>query len=217
LGYGKNENENKNGIADNAEWLTQANTLLSFDELVRVKSFVFETHRRRYSLTRIALRQVLGEHLNIAAQHIRFRYSAAGQPQLDMGTEDVFFSVSHSDDYALIAVSRGTPIGVDLERLKPGLIDLAALAQCFTQQEQEALSSVASPHRETAFYRCWVRKEALLKALGLGLPGGLLRFAVSVGDSAQLLWADPTLTLAAHWSILSLDAPAYAAALAFEI
>jgi 4'-phosphopantetheinyl transferase len=197
--------------------IVQAQKLLSSDELARAARFSFAIHARRFVAARAALRRLLSYETHTTPNELVFRYTSAGKPELAFPADAGYtFSLAHSGDTALIAVTRGVRLGVDLEQIEVGRVDIASVMRSLHPSEREAIRDIPEPQRAAAFYRCWVRKEALLKGLGSGLLGGLDRFAVSVDETARLLWADPALVRASDWSLLTLDEADYVSALALE-
>ena len=151
--------------------------VLDDDELARAARLRFERDRRRYVASHVALRQVLARRTGRPAAALRFEAGEHGKPRL-AGAPTCAFSLSHSDDGALIALADDGEVGVDLERVRP-MRDLDALARrILTVDEFERLEAVAPAGRTTAFLRAWTRKEACLKALGIGLLIEPARFAV---------------------------------------
>ena len=141
--------------------------LLDDPERTRAARFAFERDRRRYVAAHVALRRLLGQRLQRPPGSLRFEAGAFGKPRLH-GEPRCAFSLSHSGDQALIALS-DDEIGVDLEQLRP-LSDLGALArQCLAPRERFHFDATPLAERELAFLRAWTRKEACLKALGTGL------------------------------------------------
>ena len=160
---------------------------LDAQERERAARFKFERDRRRYVDAHLALRRVLAGRTGRAAAALEFVAGAYGKPRL-AGPASCAFSLSHSDDLALIALADDGEIGVDLERVRP-LPDLDALAhQCLTAQERQALAAVPQADRPHAFLQSWTRKEACLKALGTGLQVEPATFAVGRdGDGDEAL------------------------------
>jgi phosphopantetheinyl transferase len=127
-------------------------------------------HRRRL-LARAALRIALARCLGCAPAALRFATDASGKPRLDRPGPQ--FSVSSSSDWSLIAVTSLGPVGIDLE----GVVALAELeaivARQFTPAQAQEILKQSGERRLAAFYRCWTRIEAQLKATGVGLAAGL--------------------------------------------
>ena len=127
-----------------------------------------------------------------------------GKPALADPAHELQFSSSSSDDCCLIAVTATSPIGVDVERVVPRTY-LERIAETrFAPEEADAIGQLRGQERLRAFYNCWTRKEAYLKATGAGLTQGLDRVIVSVDDERPAILSldgdDP-----AAWSVVSLD------------
>lgn len=156
---------------------------LSKDERQRADRYPILDHRRRYAITHGALRVVLSCYLGVDPASLQFAYGPRGKPTL-LG-DGPHFNLSHSAQLAMIAVAK-QPIGVDCEKLRhlERLLDIGK--RQFSASEYEALRALPEPARLLAFYRCWTRKEAYVKALGLGLAA-LDVFDVDLGEKPRLL------------------------------
>jgi 4'-phosphopantetheinyl transferase len=153
---------------------------LSEDEVGCAQRFRFEADRRRFVVCRAAVRAILGAYLDMHPRELVFRAGTYGKPFLDAavyGTR-VCFNVSGSYELALVGVSRGRELGVDVEFLRPldRVNDIAA--RHFSSGEQLALRRVPLDARVRAFFTYWTLKEAYLKARGTGLSGSLAEFVV---------------------------------------
>lgn len=194
--------------------------LLSPDECERTTRFRLPGYGARFAVARAALRLLLAAHVGLAPTDLRFGYGPRGKPALT-GTAagDLEFNLSHSRGKALYGVSRRRAVGIDLEYVRPG-IDVEALARRFlAPEEREVLSRLTGAVRLEGFFRCWTRKEALLKALGEGLAVSLSSFAVSCapGEGARILRGLDGLGGVARWRLSDLDpGPEHAAALCAE-
>jgi 4'-phosphopantetheinyl transferase len=146
----------------------EAESILSVEELERAARLQFEADRRHYVAAHAALRRALAAHTGERAETLRFTHSAFGKPSLS-GWHRVRFSLSHSRALGFIAIGERGPLGVDVEQLRevPDALELAG--QHFTRSECEALAALPEVERHRAFLTCWTRKEACLKAIGLGL------------------------------------------------
>ena len=166
------------------EPLSTSSTLsvLSSDELSRAKRFHFEKDRYNFVRCRSALRFLLSRYLGIPANDICFEYQPGGKPELaaHQNPHHLRFSVSHSSGMALIAVSAGHRIGVDIER-ECADVDIIGLAErFFSTRECAGLLALPDRLREEAFFACWTRKESFLKAIGDGLSFPLADFSVTI-------------------------------------
>jgi 4'-phosphopantetheinyl transferase len=194
---------------------------LAPDERERAGRFAFARDRRRFVVTRAALRVLLAESCHLGPADVRLVYGAHGKPALAPGTPGptVHFNVSHSQDLALLALGGDGPLGVDVEALRP-LRDRAAIAdRFFTPAEASVIASLPDPEQDLAFFLCWTRKEAVLKAVGDGISLGLDRYQVACrpGEPARVLEVDGRADLAAEWTMIDLRvAPGFAGALALR-
>jgi len=150
--------------------------ILDEAERARALRFVRPRDRRRFILCRGALRLVLGKLVDDPPAAITLRFGPGGKPELagPWGPGDVpflRFNVTHSHDLALIAVSLDRELGVDLERLRTISEAARIVESYFTAAEQAEFLALEEPVRAAAFLRGWTRKEAILKAKGVGLAG----------------------------------------------
>lgn len=140
---------------------------LSESEQHRSSRFHSPHDRQRYRTTRAALRRILAHYLRIPADRVPIREGSAGKPCL-LDSAPLEFNVSHSGELALVAVSH-RPVGIDLEVMDPSL-DWALLAEAHCHpREQVYIAGDGSAGALARFYRIWTRKEAYLKAIGIGL------------------------------------------------
>lgn len=193
--------------------------ILAPDEQKRADRFRFEKHRDRYIVGRGVLRTILGRYLDRDPSGLRFQYTRYGKPMLPAETEILSFNLSHSHDLALYAVTQGREIGIDLEFIRKNINLLGIAKRFFSPQEYSQLQALPKSSQLQAFFECWTRKEAFIKAKGEGFSLPLHRFDVSItpGKPAALLRTEWNPAEAALWSLKSLNpAPGYAAALAVE-
>lgn len=152
-------------------------------EQARAARFVHELHRRRYRAAHAALRALLADATGEAAGRLQLRDDALGKPQLahPVGWQ---FNLSHSEDWALVGLQRGkAPIGVDIEVVRPVEEALALAGRHYTPSERAAVAAAADGGpRQRAFLRVWTRKEACLKAVGLGLRLAPSSFEAGAGE-----------------------------------
>jgi 4'-phosphopantetheinyl transferase len=134
-----------------------------------------------------------------------FSANQYGKPLLTGG--DIEFNLSHSGGYALVAVSRGRNVGVDVEKIRADIEIENLSSRYFSTGEISELMALPPEQRMVGFFQCWTRKEAYIKAQGLGLSLPLDGFDVSfsAGEPAVLRATRPDAGEAAQWSLLSLD------------
>ena len=195
--------------------------LLAPDERARAGRFLYEEDRRRYTVARGVLRSLLARYLDVEPAAVEFRYGAHGKPSLAEpdGGRDVRFNLSHSYGWALHAFAIGREVGVDVERVRPNTDIMGVARHSFSPAEVEALTSLSEGQRRVAFFNCWTRKEAFIKAHGEGIALGLSRFDVTLrpGEPAALLRFEGDPVEVSRWSMCVLDAgEGYKAALAVE-
>jgi 4'-phosphopantetheinyl transferase len=192
--------------------------VLSEDERVRAARFHFSRDRQRYVSSRALLRIILAAYLGAEPKELSFRYSDKEKPALAgaHAAQEIEFNVSHSGMVALLAFTRRREVGVDVELTRHDF-DVEGIAhRFFSKREQQELASFAPEERHTAFFRCWTRKEAYVKATGAGLSLPLSQFDVSLapGNLNALIATRPDATEAERWSMREVPAgDGYAAAL----
>lgn len=196
--------------------LEACHSLLSTEERERAQRYRVERPRSDYILTRGTLRSLLAKYLRRPTQEISFRYTDYGKPFLVDGG-DLRFNVSHSDGIAVMGFVRAREIGVDVEKVRKQS-DVEQIAErFFSEHERRNLRKCAGDELHEAFFRCWTRKEAYIKAKGEGLSLPLHQFDVSIEREPQraLLATRPDATEAEKWQLINIPVQAgYAAALA---
>jgi 4'-phosphopantetheinyl transferase len=190
---------------------------LAADEQARAERFYFERDREHFVVARGVLRAILGGYLNRAPECVSFRYGSHGKPALagEPDADAIRFSVSHSHGIALYAVTRGREVGIDLERIRFDLEVVEIAERFFSRREAAMLRTLPTAAQRQAFFRCWTRKEAYVKARGEGLSVPLDQFDLSPAPAVPGTKGDPSET--PPWSLQELTpAPGYVAALAVE-
>ena len=193
---------------------------LSDDERARAGRFKFDTHRHRWIAGRGMLRAILSGYVGSAPSSLELQYEAHGKPRLpaDDAAPRVHFNLSHSSRLALLAVTVDVPVGVDVERLKP-LRDIDAVVDRFfsVAERRDFARAQGDEARLEAFYACWTRKEAYLKAIGCGIFQPTDSFDVTLlpGDAPAIVAIEGDGEAARDWSLHALDvAPGYVGAVA---
>jgi 4'-phosphopantetheinyl transferase len=193
-------------------------------EIERAERFRFERDRRCYLVTRTTLRLLLSAYLaelgiEVSPSQIRLETSEHGKPRLadqhNPSQTPLEFNVSHSGELSLLAFCRGRRVGVDIERVCSTRRQLDNVARFFAERECARLDDLRGDERVDAFFRCWTRKEAFIKATGRGFGTALDSFAVSVGPEAKLLWLEDGDS--GRWQMSEIDVDAgYIAAVCAE-
>jgi len=192
---------------------------LSADEWERANRFRFDRHRRQYVVGRGALRALIAAYAGTRPELVRFRYGDRGKPYVADPASDLELNLSNSDEMALVGFVRGGEIGVDIEFLKP-MPDCEQISErFFSASERDVLRALPADRKEEAFFNCWTRKEAYLKAVGTGLAAPLDSFDVTLapGEPPRMLTLEGNAERAARWYFQHLrPAERYIGALAIE-
>jgi 4'-phosphopantetheinyl transferase len=200
------------GLDVTADVLSCFRHWLSDDELVRAERFHFGLHRARYIVGRAALRFVLANRLGCSPGAVRFSYGRNGKPMLESGQGHIEFKLAHRGGDAVIAVAGGVAIGVDIELLRP-IADVESLAH-LVFSDAELCELELAPDPVSAFLNGWTRKEAYVKALGLGLAAPLREITVSLSGRAALFSTGLRDQPVSNWSLLNVPHPRAIVALA---
>lgn len=194
---------------------------LSPDEWERANRFRFDKHRRQYVVGRGALRTLLAAYLGTRPELVKFTYGPRGKPFLapPLDAHGLHFNLSNSDELALAGFVLGREIGVDVEYLRR-MPDCEQISErFFSESERTVLRSIPFPAKEEAFFNCWTRKEAYLKAVGEGLAAPLDSFDVTLAldEPPRMLTLKGDPERAARWFFHHLrPAPDYIGAVAIE-
>lgn len=177
-----------------------ARSLLSHDELARADRFIYDRHRRRYTVAQAHLRRVLAQLTATRPEAIDFRFGRHGKPSLPGGPS---FNQSHSEERIMIAVAAGGRLGVDIEEVREVKYMLGIADRNFGADEAARIRAAPGHERLNLFFRLWTRKEAFLKALGVGLTHPLRTFSVdpTPGAGQGLLRVDGLPEDPARWHV----------------
>ena len=189
---------------------------LSPGETLRASRFVFERDRESFILCRGVLRALLGTYLSLPQHAVEISTDPRGKPMLagHLCGSDLRFNLSHSHGLAIFAFSRGKELGVDAELIRQDIEAEEIAERYFSDDERKELGRLRGAERATAFFACWTRKEAYLKARGDGLGAALDSFSVTLTPGAPVLLRSED---ALRWSIYSFDlAKGWATALVVE-
>ncbi|HXW54912.1 MAG TPA: 4'-phosphopantetheinyl transferase superfamily protein [Candidatus Cybelea sp.] len=182
-------------------------------ERARAGRFVFERDANRFVVARGILRELVARYLERSPAELEFEYGPRGKPVLRAGA-GLCFNVSHSHEMAAYAFARDRQLGIDIELIRADFAGQEIAERYFSRSEVAELTALPGPARAQAFFLCWTRKEAYIKALGEGFEIPLKSFSVSLtpGGPDELRSAD-----ASRWELDSFEpAPGYAGALVAE-
>ena len=193
---------------------------LNDDERARADRFHFAQHRRRFVVARGFLRALLGRYLRTTPEDVRFAYGPYGKPSLAEpdAANGLRFNASHSHELAVYAFVQDREVGVDVEYVNTEFAGEDIAKHFFSAYEVQALLSLPESERAAAFFRCWTRKEAYIKAIGNGLSHPLDEFDVTLaaGEPAALLRDYREERATSSWSMFNLELEDYAGALVVE-
>lgn len=181
--------------------------LLSPDEQARMSRFMRPEDQARFAVCHVALRLLLGRYLGIPPHFISFEKNEHGKPALlsTPSGNPLHFNLSHTSGLGIIAIAQGLTVGVDIEKIRPVERDIAQ--RYFSAREQADLQDLQGEEWLHAFFRCWTRKEAILKAEGVGLSGQLDAFDVSLRPEAPaaVLSVRAAAAFTAEWQLAELN------------
>jgi len=170
-----------------ANWAEELWPVLDSAEQNRARRFLCAALKRRYIIAHGALRLILANISHRSTADLQFIINPWGKPYLEAG--NVVFNLSHSRDLALCAVASAGEIGVDIESFRPAEPSerLALARRFFHSEEYYSLSMVTEAAQNAAFIRYWTRKEAYIKAKGLGLSLPLHQFHINFTGAPALI------------------------------
>lgn len=203
------------------EKLLELRALLHADELARADRFLQPHHRAHSAAARGYLRILLGRYLEVAPRSVELQFNPFGKPSLAgaLVAHGLRFNVSHSHGLALFAFTRRREVGVDIEKIRPEFATSEIAARFFSAAESARLRTLAPDQQPRAFFECWTRKEAYIKARGDGLSRRLDSFEVAFGPGVApaILAASDEPNAAVRWVMYDLQPPeGYCGALIVE-
>src|SRR5271166_2742107 len=159
---------------------------LAADENSRADRFVFPGDRDSFVAARGILRELLGRYLKRSPSEIGFSYGRRGKPAYRARSIEspIDFNLSHSHGRAVYAIARGRQLGVDVEMVRPTVAGEGIAERFFSERECAELRALPPPSQAPAFFNCWTRKEAYIKARGDGLEIPLNSFDVTLAPGA---------------------------------
>lgn len=191
--------------------------MLSGEERAIARKFYFQKDRARYIASHSTLRILLGNYLQVDPSDLKFAYNQYGKPVLK--DAKLSFNMSHSDEHAVYAFVRKHEIGIDIEKIRPDFATQEVAEKFFSNYEASVFWSLPASGKTEAFYNCWTRKEAFIKAVGEGLSYPLKDFDVTLapGEPAKLLKVRGCVEGASGWTLQEIPVTAgYKAAVAIK-
>jgi 4'-phosphopantetheinyl transferase len=195
--------------------------LLSEDEKFRVRRFRFEKDQHAFAVRRGLLRKILGDYLDTDPSKIQFFYGEHGKPEIinTFGNANIHFNLSHSGSLILFALTLYQRIGVDIEYIHdvPEINQIAGII--LSEIEYHIFQMLPEEDKKEAFFHYWTCKEAITKAIGIGLslPPNSITTSIFPAEPARLIRFKGDKKLASSWFVQSLNLdPDHAAALAVE-
>lgn len=194
---------------------------LSLEEQKRAARFSKPEDRQRYLMSHAALRRILASYLACPPQDLIFSSNEYGKPFLSYphGRQHrpVHFSLSHSGEYAALAFSASSPVGIDIEKVRSSVKSLAIAERFYHPEEAGRLASLPSQARTSYFFQLWTLREAFLKGLGTGFHTAPDSFCISPSQTADLFLITESAVDAAQWKLRSISAPdGYFCSLAYQ-
>jgi 4'-phosphopantetheinyl transferase len=195
--------------------------IISGDERKRAGRLYFQEDHDFFVVSKGLFRVILGRYLNREPQKLRLLFGPYGKPYLDPDEDGELlrFNTSHSNGVYLVALTRGREVGADVEHMRFDLSFDHIIDRFFTEGEKAALRILSPDARRRAFFSCWTRKEAFLKATGKGLSLSLNQFEVTISpeEPPRLLSIKKNSQEASRWSLQDIDVGSnYSAALAVK-
>ncbi len=195
--------------------------ILSEDDVIKAHRFYFEKDRHHFIVARGLLRTLLGRYLAVDPGGLRFCYNSYGKPALDLPSDKsrLNFNLSHSHSMVLYAFTLSREVGIDVEYMRPNIEYEQLAASSFSPFENAVFHALPAEIKPQAFFNCWTRKEAYIKARGGGLSIPLDQFDVSLvpGEPAALLSSREDTQETERWLLQELaPGTGYAGALVVE-
>ncbi len=154
---------------------------LSSDEIIKAQNIKNSKAKELFCLRKGIKRIIHGKKLNILPQTVKYQQTAYGKPFIyNDELQKLHFNISHSKEYLLVGTSSNTHIGVDIEKLNPAIKHSVVAASIFTPDETALYESYSQTDKLRSFYKAWVQKEAVSKALGVGISIGFNTFKVNI-------------------------------------
>jgi 4'-phosphopantetheinyl transferase len=183
-------------------------SILSMEEIQRAKNFYFEKHYFQYLATHIIKRLILAEYLDVSPKLLEFEKGRWGKPALlkTRNSKNIQFNISHSHNLILIAVTVEDLVGIDVEYHAEKIPIKSLNEAILSTSEKKFFLKLKDQEKSTAFFRCWTRKEAYLKAIGIGMSINLANISVDINEFPAEDWIKINKNEIVQWKLFPFDA-----------
>jgi len=182
--------------------------ILSIDERMRYSQYRNHSQAIRFMIGRGLLRNIVGLYTDTEPSNVGFTYEAFGKPLLARQDQSCFnFSVSHSGEIVVFAIALNRQVGIDIEQVRPFNEIENLMAFISNDAEMDMFNALPANLHMKAFYNCWTRKEACLKAIGIGLAMPMTQIVVehSPNKLARIMSINGDFEEASHWCVRSIE------------
>ncbi|HMS34190.1 MAG TPA: 4'-phosphopantetheinyl transferase superfamily protein [Ignavibacteria bacterium] len=192
-------------LESTSDQIKESETVLSPDELWKAYQYKFEKDKFHYISGRALLRKLLAKYLDQAPGNITFSYSEKGKPFIN--GNNIKFNLAHSGGKAVFAFTNNSEVGIDIEFMRELSDALQIAKRFFSDGEVKEFSEIIDCDIRTAFFNCWTRKEAFIKALGEGLSYPLNDFSVTLkpGEKPEVKWIKGKDAEVKKWSLFNIE------------
>ena len=194
----------RSSIDSTDEELKGSELILSPDELQKAYRYKFEKDREQYIMARSLLRRILGKYLDQSPHKINFSYSEKGKPYIKDSL--IKFNLAHSGGKAVFAFAENIDVGIDIEYMRDLPDELQIAKRFFSDEEVNEIMKVSEGDTKAAFFNCWTRKEAFIKAVGEGLSYPLKDFTVTLlpGVNPEIKWIKDKVDEVKEWKLVNI-------------
>lgn len=158
-----------NLIDSNMELLNRQFSCLDSEEQERAQKFYFTKDKVKFIQGRYLLKSIIANYLEKDIKKIQFKYNEYGKPELISNKKSLYFNISHSNNFMVMAFSKKDHLGIDVEFNDQQDVSYLISSNIFTNKELSYFDNLDSQEKQVVFYKLWTSKEAYLKALGVGL------------------------------------------------
>jgi len=195
----------RSSLESSSELLKQYESLLSPDEFQKAYRYKFEKDRDHFITGRAFLRNILAKYLNQSPDKIIFSYSDKGKPFIRHS--NLKFNLAHSEGKAVFAFAEKAEVGIDIEYMRELPDALQIAKRFFSEEEVNEILKVRDDEIRSAFFNCWTRKEAFIKAVDEGLSYPLKDFTVTLipGVNPEIKWIKDKVDEVKEWKLVNIQ------------